>query len=117
MNVNMNKKKSKVIRIWRGWTTIENAPVYKDMLVNEVFPSVKKKGVTGLERVSISTKNHKEEVEFYLMLLFDSLDSVKKFAGEEYKMAYIPENARRVLKRYDSTAVHYELEEELLLKP
>jgi hypothetical protein len=44
----MNRK-SKVIRTWKGWTTIKNTPVYETMLINEVFPAVKKKRVRGLE--------------------------------------------------------------------
>jgi len=110
------KKTSKIIRTWKGWTTIENAPIYEDMLINEVFPEVKKKGVTGLEKVSISTKHHENEIEFFLVLQFDNLKSVKKFAGENYEIAYIPENAKRVLSRYEQTAQHYELREELILK-
>jgi len=111
----MTYKKSKIIRTWKGWTTIENASIYEDMLINVVFPTVKKNGVNGLEKVSISTKNKMDEVEFFLTLQFDSLDSVKSFAGENYKQAYIPENAKQVLKRYDKTAEHCELKEELIL--
>ena len=48
--------KTRIIRTWKGWTTIKNAPIYEDMLINEVFPAVKKKGVKGLEKVSISTQ-------------------------------------------------------------
>ncbi len=109
------EKKEKIIRTWKGWTTLENAPIYEDMLINEVFPTVKKNGVLGLEKVSISTINKTNEVEFFLMLQFDSLDSVKLFAGEDYTIAYIPENAKRVLKRFDKTADHYELKKELVL--
>ena len=109
------KSKSKIIRTWKGWTTLENAPVYEDMLINEVFPAVKKKGVTGLEKVSISTMEKTDEVEFFLVLQFDSLDAVKTFAGENYEKAYIPENAKRVLLRYDDTTQHFELKEELIL--
>jgi len=110
----MNKN-TKIIRTWKGWTTIKNAPVYQDMLINEVFPAVKKKGVKGLEKVSISTQLKEDEVEFFLILQFDCLDSVKTFAGAEYKTAYIPENAKRVLLRYQKTAEHYEFRKELLL--
>lgn len=109
------ENKSKIIRTWKGWTTIENAPIYENMLINEVFPAVKKKGVDGLEKVSISTQNKKDEVEFFLTLQFDSLDSVKIFAGENYEIAYIPENAKKVLLRYEKTAQHYEFRKELIL--
>lgn len=105
----------KIIRTWKGWTTIENASVYEDMLINEVFPSVKKNGVSGLEKVSISTKQGKNEVEFFLVLQFDSLDSIIMFAGQNYEVAYIPDNAKKVLLRYDSNAEHFELREELVL--
>ncbi|MET2985328.1 antibiotic biosynthesis monooxygenase [Aureibaculum conchae] len=111
----MMHNKSKIIRTWKGWTTLENASIYENMLINEVFPTVKRNGVTGLEKVSISTRNKTDEVEFFLTLQFNSLDAVKSFAGEDYKHAYIPENAKQVLKRYDKTAEHYELKEELVL--
>ena len=106
---------NKIIRTWTGWTTPENAPVYEDMLINEVFPTVKKNGVEGLEKVSISTLEKQDEVEFFLVLQFDNLNSVKKFAGENYTQAYIPDNAKKVLSRYDSNAQHFELKEELVL--
>lgn len=105
----------KIIRTWKGWTTLENASLYEELLVNEVFPTVKKNGVNGLEKVIISTRNHQDEVEFLITLQFDSIDSVKSFAGENYEQAYIPENAKQVLKRYNMTAEHYELKGELIL--
>jgi hypothetical protein len=64
---------SKIIRTWRGWTTKENASICEDMLINELFPTIKKNGVGGLEKVSISTKFINDEGEFFLVLQFDSL--------------------------------------------
>lgn len=109
----MNKD-SKIIRTWKGWTTIENASIYIDMLINEIFPAVKKRGIDGLEKVSISTQKKNGEVEFLLILQFDSLESVKVFVGENYEIAYIPENAKRVLLRYEEKVQHYEFLEELI---
>ncbi|MCW5519058.1 antibiotic biosynthesis monooxygenase [Aureitalea sp. L0-47] len=106
---------AKILRTWKGWTTKENAPIYEEMLINEVFPTVKKNGVDGLEKVSVSTMERDNEIEFFLVLQFDSLESVRKFAGENYEMAYIPENAKRVLSRYDLTAQHFDLKKELIL--
>lgn len=111
----MNSK-NKIIRTWKGWTSLENALIYENMLIDEVFPEVKRKGVEGLEKVSISTMEKNNEMEFFLVLQFDSLDSVKMFAGENFERAYIPDNAKRVLSRYDETAQHFTLKEELILK-
>ena len=106
---------SKIIRTWKGWTTLENAPFYEEMLVKEIFPTVKRNGVDGLEKVSISTKKMDDEVEFFLVLQFNSLESVKKFTGLNYETAYVPDNAKRVLKRYEIKAEHYELNGKLFL--
>ena len=103
----------KIIRTWKGWTTIENAKIYEDLLINKIFPAVKKKGVKGLEKVSITIQQQLEEVEFFLILEFTSIDAVKTFAGENYKIAYMPEEAQRVLLRYEETAQHYEFKKEM----
>lgn len=108
------KNNSKIIRTWRGWTTPENAKIYENLLVNKIFPDVKKKGAFGLEKVSISIRSTKEEVEFLLNLQFDSLESVKTFAGSNYEVAYIPEEAKQILSRHDKTAKHYNLKKELI---
>lgn len=114
--LNQMNRKEKIIRTWKGWTSFENAPIYENMLIYEVFPEVKRKGVEGLEKVSISTMEKNNEVEFFLILQFDSLESVKMFAGEKYDKAYIPDNAKRVLSRYDDMAQHFTLKKELILK-
>lgn len=101
----------KIIRTWKGWTLPENATAYQLFLTEELFPSVKQKGVKGLEHVSISARSLPNEVEFFLTLRFDSIDSVKQFAGEQYEQAYIPNKAKSLLSRYDTKAEHFELKE------
>ena len=32
---------AKINRTWKGWTTLENAKIYEDLLINEIFPAVK----------------------------------------------------------------------------
>ncbi|MFT4678406.1 MAG: hypothetical protein ACI9RU_002301 [Litorivivens sp.] len=95
--------------------TFEKAPIYEDMLIYEVFPEVKKKGVFRLGKVSISDLVKEGEVEFFLILYFDSLASVKIFTGEQYEKAYISGDAKQVLARYDESAQHFELKKELIL--
>lgn len=108
----MNKEPS-IIRTWKGWTSLENAKIYEDLLINEIFPDVQKKGVKGLEKVSISIQNQKDEVEFLLILHFESLSAVKTFSGANYKIAFIPDKAKSVLLRYEEEAQHYEFRKEL----
>jgi hypothetical protein len=36
---------------------------------------------------------------------------VKAFTGEDHETAYVPDAARKVLKRFDARSQHYELRE------
>ena len=42
---------------------------------------------------------------------FETLDSVKAFVGDDYEVAYVPAEARAILKRFDQRSQHYELRE------
>ena len=46
-------------------------------------------------------------------MLFDSIDAVKEFAGEDYEKSYVPPKARAVLSRHDETSQHYEIINEI----
>ena len=47
-------------------------------------------------------------MEFITIMTFDSLNDVKKFQGREYEKSYVPDSARKLLKRWDKVAAHYE---------
>jgi hypothetical protein len=102
-----------IARIWHGWTTFENASVYELLLKNEVFPSIENKKVKGYKKINLLKRAMKDEVEFITIMLFDNLESVKEFAGEDYEQSYVPSKARQVLSRHDERAQHYEIINEL----
>lgn len=101
-----------ITRIWHGWTTHENAPVYENLLKTEVFPSIENKQVEGYRKISLLKNVLEDEVEFITIMLFDSLEAVKAFVGEDYETAYVPPKARQVLSRFDERSQHYEVIEE-----
>ena len=101
-----------IARIWHGWTTHDNAPKYESLLRTEVFPAIEKKEVAGYRKISLLKNVLDDEVEFITIMLFDSLEAVKAFVGEDYETAYVPPNARAVLSRFDETSQHYEIIEE-----
>ena len=100
---------SPVARIWRGWTTVENADAYQAVAEQEVFPAIIARGIPGLRRAQLTRAEEAagDEVEFTTIIWFDSLDSVKSFMGEDYRRAHVPESARAVLKRFESEARHF----------
>ena len=40
--------------------------------------------------------------------MFDSLDAGKEFVGEDYEVAVVPPEARKLLVRFDERSAHYE---------
>jgi hypothetical protein len=47
-----------------------------------------------------------------LFMLFDSLEAVREFAGEDYEAAVVPTKARELLSHFDERSQHYEIRTE-----
>ena len=100
-------------RIWHGWTTPENADIYENLLKTEIFPGIASKNVLGYRGIQLFRRPLNGEVEFITIMRFDSWETVKQFAGEDYETAYVPPKAREVLSRFDERSQHYEIREQI----
>jgi hypothetical protein len=100
-----------VARIWRGWTTVENADAYQAVVDGEVLPAIFERHIPGLVSAHLMRADAviDGEVEFATILWFENLDNVKNFMGDEYQRSHVPENAQAVLKRFDSKAKHFHI--------
>ncbi len=98
-----------ICRIWRGWTTIPNAPVYEELLRSTVIPDIEARAIPGLRSIDMMRRELGDETEFATIMWFDDVGAVKALAGEDYEIAHIPAAARAVLSRFDERAVHYNL--------
>jgi len=96
-------------RVWHGWTTPENAAAYWTVLSATVIPGIEAKSIDGYRGIEVLRLDHDSEVEFVTVMTFDSIQSVINFQGEDYARSYVPDVARKVLSRWDQTAVHYEV--------
>jgi len=97
-----------ITRIWHGWTTPSNAPVYENLLLSEVFTGIGARKIAGYRGISLCRRDADAEVEFVTIMWFDSLDAVRAFAGEDYEVAVVPPSARALLSRFDAVSEHYE---------
>jgi len=95
-------------RIWHGWTTMENAGTYQELLHREIFPGIESKEISGYRCVELFRRDLGDEVEFMTIMTFDSLKDVIKFQGKDYEKCYVPESAQKVLKRWDKKSSHFE---------
>jgi antibiotic biosynthesis monooxygenase (ABM) superfamily enzyme len=98
-----------ICRLWRGWTTPENADAYQQIVHRQVIPAIESRGIAGFRGIDLMKRELGEEVEFQTLMWFDDLDSIRAFVGEDYQVSHVPEAARAVLKRFDQRAAHYEV--------
>lgn len=97
-----------ISRIWHGWTSRENAAAYEALLESEILPGIADRRIRGLLGVHLLKRDVSEGVEFVTIMWFESLDAVREFAGEDYEAAVVPDEARRLLARFDARSAHYE---------
>ena len=98
-----------ICRLWRGWTTPENAEAYERIVRGDVIPAIEARRIPGFRHIDLMRRDLGDEVEFQTLMWFDSLDAIKAFMGEDYAVSHVPDTARAVLKRFDSHAAHFEV--------
>jgi hypothetical protein len=49
------------------------------------------------------------EVEFITILLWESVEAIRDFAGPNYEVEVVPPERREVLSRFDERGSHYEV--------
>jgi len=98
-----------ICRLWRGWTTPENADSYERVVRGEVIPEIVARQIPGFRHIDLMRRDCGDKVEFQTLMWFDSLDSIKTFMGEDYAASHVPPQAQAVLKRYDERATHFEV--------
>jgi len=95
-----------ISRLWHGWTSRENADAYEKLLREEVLPGIHR--IRGFKGAQVLRRDVQNEIEFVTITLFDSIEALKEFAGEDYEVAVVPPPARKLLSRFDARSAHYE---------
>jgi heme-degrading monooxygenase HmoA len=98
---------STIARIWRGQAAHDKADAYYHHVTETVFP-----GLTALRGhigAYLLRRQTNEGVEFLAVTLWESLEAVKQFAGDEPDVAVVEPAARAVLTAFDPFVRHYEV--------
>jgi hypothetical protein len=96
-----------IARHWRGWTEVQNADAYEELLKEKVLPALN--GIQGYRGGYILRSDGQQEVEFVVVNLFDSLEAVKLFAGPDYAVPVFEPEAKLLLSRIEPIAMHYDV--------
>lgn len=102
-----------ISRIWHGYTSLNNADAYENLLKEEIFVGISGRNIKGYQGIQLLRRNLVNEVEFITIMWFDSLEAVRLFAGEEYEKTVVPKEARILLARFDEKSQHYEVRREM----
>ena len=100
-----------IARIWRGVTRAAHADEYLAYLNATGLPAYRatqgNRGVRVLRRVTGAGDD--AQAEFILTSLWESLDAIRRFAGDEVEKAvYYPEDTRYLLA-LEPNVTHYEV--------
>jgi hypothetical protein len=98
-----------VCRLWRGWTTPENADAYERIVRGEVIPGIEARRIAGFHHIDLMKRDLGREVEFQTLMWFESLDAIKAFMGEDYSVSHVPAAAQAALSRFDERAADFEV--------
>ena len=98
-----------ICRLWRGWTTPENADVYERIVREEVIPGIEARCIPGFRHIDLMRRDLGSEIEFQTLMWFDDVEAIKVFMGEDYTVSHVPLEARAVLNSFDDRAAHYEV--------
>ena len=96
-----------IARMWRGFAFPENAEEYVKHLQMSVLPELRQ--IDGFQKVYLMRQDSSEGVEFIVLTLWESMDAIHKFAGEDAEVAVVAPSAQPLFREYDSTVKHFEV--------
>lgn len=92
-----------IARLWSARAaSTEDVDAYQDHFAGEVLDQLGK--IPGFEGAFLLRGEHGE---FVTMTLFESMDAVREFAGDDPTVANVTGPARRMLREVDERARHF----------
>lgn len=94
-----------IMRLWHGEVLIEKADEYENFMVDRAAPDYS--SVDGLLNLFFQRRNEKTKAHFLLVTIWDSLESIKQFAGAKPELAkYYPEDDGFLIEKEKYTSMY-----------
>jgi len=94
-----------ISRHWTGIAKRERADEYIFHLQNDTFKKIK--NIDGFISSKILQREVEEGIEFLIITEWESIEAIKKFAGEQFNIAVVPQLVKEIMMRYDHEVRHY----------
>jgi len=87
-----------IMRLWHGEVALEKADAYEKFMIERAAPDYG--SVDGLLKLYFQRRNEEAKAHFLLVTIWDSMDSIKRFAGANPELAkYYPEDDNFLLSK------------------
>lgn len=94
-----------IVRMWHGMVATSKADEYADFMQERAAPDYS--SVPGLKKLMFLKSVQDDVAHFLLVTHWDSMESVKKFAGERPEKAkYYPEDDDFLLEKEETSALY-----------
>jgi heme-degrading monooxygenase HmoA len=95
-----------ITRVWHGRTSLKDADSYLAFLLSKGTEDYKK--IKGNLSVKVWHRLDDKCAHFYTVTEWDSIGSIKEFAGEDYEKAVYYPDDEGVLLEFEERVVHYQ---------
>ena len=95
-----------ITRIWHGRTKIQDADAYLEYIRSTGFEEYT--SIPGNISAKILRKKEGDICHFYTITEWDAIESIKKFAGNDFEKAKYYEDDKNYLLEFEEKVNHYE---------
>ena len=97
---------ARIVRVWKGYGTASGVQQYcDDHFTKTVLPQLGALG--GFLGANVLVRSLENETEVVVATVWDSIDSVTAFAGEDHDVAVVEPVVRDLLDRFDDRVTHF----------
>jgi heme-degrading monooxygenase HmoA len=96
-----------IARVWSAQTTPARAPLYVEHLRTQVLPALG--AVDGFGGVMLLERALPGAMEILVITFWQSIDSIRGFAGADLEQAVVADEAAALLTQFDRRVRHYEV--------
>ena len=98
----------RIVRVWKGYGTVEGVDQYcREHFSQTVLPQLR--ALKGFLDATVLTRAIEGETEVVVATVWDSVDSVRAFAGESYDKAVVEPIVHDLLQRFDDHVAHFSI--------
>jgi heme-degrading monooxygenase HmoA len=96
-----------IARTWKAVADKEQVQHYVMHFEKNVFPELRQ--IMGFLGVYVMEKPVGDGMEIQVMTLWESMEAIQQFAGEQVDQAVVEPEAQAVLRSFDTTVSHHEV--------